>query len=558
MDLAAARAGGQDHAFGDAELHLARRQVGNVQGQATFELTRLRVGALDAGEDVALGIADVQGQAQELVGAFDEFGLFDQGDAQVDLGEGVEINGLGQRGLGQFAIAGGLGSGLGGQVFLGSVDHGLHLGGFDAGEQGLEGIELMIGQAGVEVGPGQGGDVEEGLGGGGQVGQYRLEQDRQLAEQLDALGADGLDFVGLAVLLGQAPGRLVGDPGVGAVGQGHDLAHGTAEVTGLVGLGDAGRGGAEGGFQLGGGLGVHQQAGVALVDEAGAAAGDVDHLAHQVGIDLLHEVLEVQVDVLDVARELGGEVVAQVFGIQVIQVGARLDEGAAGLGHLLAVDGKETVDVQRRRLAVAGAFEHGRPEQRMEVDDVLADEVVQLGRAVLGPVGVEVQVVATVAEILEAGHVADGRVQPDIEVLARGIGNLEAEVGRIAGDVPFLQAGVQPFGDLVGHRFLQGAAAGPALEHLGEVGKLEEEVLGFAQHRGRAGDGRLGILQFGGRVGGAALLAVVAVLVGAATLGTGALDEAVGQEHLLVRVEILGDRTGGDVAVLAQLQVDGA
>jgi len=83
-------------------------------------------------------------------------------------------------------------------------------------------------------------------------------------------------------------------------------------------------------------------------------------------------------------------------------------------------------------------------------------------------------------------------------------------------------------------------------------------VLGFAQHRGRAGDGRLGILQLGGRIGGAALLAVVAVLVGAAALGTGALDEAVGQEHLLVRVEILGDRTGGDVAVFAQLQVDGA
>jgi hypothetical protein len=46
------------------------------------------VGALDAGEHVALLVADVQGQAQQLVGAFDVLGLDDQRDAQVDGGEG--------------------------------------------------------------------------------------------------------------------------------------------------------------------------------------------------------------------------------------------------------------------------------------------------------------------------------------------------------------------------------------------------------------------------------------------------------------------------------------
>jgi hypothetical protein len=67
--------------------------------------------------------------------------------------------------------------------------------------------------------PGQRGDVEERLGIGGQQWQHRLEEDHQLAEQVDAGGADGLDFVLLAFLLGQRPRCLVGDPGVGAVGQ---------------------------------------------------------------------------------------------------------------------------------------------------------------------------------------------------------------------------------------------------------------------------------------------------------------------------------------------------
>jgi hypothetical protein len=50
--------------------------------------------------------------------------------------------------------------------------------------------------------------------------------------------------------------------------------------------------------------------------------------ADQVGVDLLHEVFEVQVEVVDATAQLG-RVVAQVFRLQVVQVGARLDEGAA-------------------------------------------------------------------------------------------------------------------------------------------------------------------------------------------------------------------------------------
>ena len=292
------------------------------------------------------------------------------------------------------------------------------------------------------------------------------------------------------------------------------------------------------------------------MDKPGAAAGDIHHLAHEVSIDLLHEVLKVEVEVVDAAAQLAGVVVAQVFRVQVVQVGARLDKGAAGFRHLLAVDGQVAVDVDRGWLAVAGAFEHGGPEQGVEVDDVLTDEVVQLGGGVLGPVGVEVQFRAFAAEVFEAGHIANRSVQPDVEILAGLVGDFKAEVRRIAGDVPLLQASIQPFGNLVGDGVLQGAAAGPGLQHGLEVRQLEEEVLGVAQHRHGAGDGRTWVLQFGGLVGGAAFLAVVAVLVLGRAFRAGALDETVGEEHALFRVEVLGHRAGSDVASVTQLEVD--
>jgi len=81
----------------------------------------------------------------------------------------------------------------------------------------------------------------------------------------------------------------------------------------------------------------------ALADEAGAATGDVHYLAHQVGVYAQGEIFQVQVDVVHAGTEFGGKVITQVFGIQVVQIGARLNEAAAGLGHLLPVHREETV-----------------------------------------------------------------------------------------------------------------------------------------------------------------------------------------------------------------------
>ncbi|MCY1425908.1 hypothetical protein D9M71_417140 [compost metagenome] len=117
-------------------------------------------------------VTDIEGQAQQLVGAFHVFGLDDQRDAQIDCREGVELDFRRQRILGQFAIAGRCGfAGVGlagGQVFFRGVGHGLYLDRVDAGHQRLELVQLMVGEQGRVIVPGQRCDVEERLGVGGQ------------------------------------------------------------------------------------------------------------------------------------------------------------------------------------------------------------------------------------------------------------------------------------------------------------------------------------------------------------------------------------------------------
>src|SRR5690606_30530704 len=171
---------------------------------------------------------------------------------------------------------------------------------------------------------------------------------------------------------------------------------------------------------------------------------------------------------------------------------------------------------------------------------------------------VEAGLAAAAGQREQAGEVADRRVEPDVEVLARVAGDLEAEVGRVAGNVPVAQAalGVDPFTQLGLDAGDGDFALQPVAQHRGEVADLEEEMLGRAQLGGGAGDHRARFLQFGGRIGRAAGLAVVAVLVGRAAARADALDVAVGQEHRLDRVVELLDRAAFDVAACLERAVE--
>src|SRR5450830_2074486 len=75
VDFFTARAGRHHHALGNTELHFPWLEVGDHHGQATIELGWVRICTLDPGEHVALLVADVEGQAQQLVGTFHGFGL---------------------------------------------------------------------------------------------------------------------------------------------------------------------------------------------------------------------------------------------------------------------------------------------------------------------------------------------------------------------------------------------------------------------------------------------------------------------------------------------------
>ena len=83
-------AGGQHHAFGNAELHLARRQVGDQHGELADQLFGL-VGRGDAGEDVArLPSPASSVRRSSLVEPSTFSAVHDLRDAQVDLGEVVD------------------------------------------------------------------------------------------------------------------------------------------------------------------------------------------------------------------------------------------------------------------------------------------------------------------------------------------------------------------------------------------------------------------------------------------------------------------------------------
>ena len=107
-----------------------------------------------------------------------------------------------------------------------------------------------------------------------------------------------------------------------------------------------------------------------------------------------------------------------------------------------------------------GPMQHGRPEKRVEIEDVLADEMIELRGGIRRPKSIEIQPIGA-AEILKTRHVADGSIQPDIKILARRAGNLETKIGLITGDIPVLKACVKPFVELVDDFGLQSAGSGP-------------------------------------------------------------------------------------------------
>ena len=71
---------------------------------------------------------------------------------------------------------------------------------------------------------------------------------------------------------------------------------------------------------------------------------------------------------------------------------------------------------------------HSRPEEAVEANDVLADEVIKLGLGIVPHL--------QAPEILQGSDVADGSIHPDIEELVLIARNLETKVGSVARNAP--------------------------------------------------------------------------------------------------------------------------
>ena len=104
-------------------------------------------------------------------------------------------------------------------------------------------------------------------------------------------------------------------------------------------------------------------------------------------------------------------------------------------------------------------MQHGGPEQGVEIRDVFANKVVLLN---VGVVDVGVVVHTDLGQIIfERCQVANGRIEPHIKIFAGCVWNFNAEIRRIAADVPVSQAALtffvfgKPFFDFVQYFGLQ-------------------------------------------------------------------------------------------------------
>ena len=228
---------------------------------------------------------------------------------------------------------------------------------------------------------------------------------------------------------------------------GHDLAHRLAELARFVVSGHPQRDVTRFARDQRCVAGVLERSAKILHDEGCGPARDVDVFADQIAVHPRDEVVRIEIQILDARIQLGADVVAQPLRIHPDrEISQRADAGAAGLGHLLAGHRDEAVrvDVIGYFVGRSGEFQHCRPEQRVEVDDVLAYEMQLLGvgsREKLREASMFAACarLAGVEVVLQRCEIADGGVQPHIEIFARSVGDRNAEVGGVAGNVPVVE-----------------------------------------------------------------------------------------------------------------------
>ncbi len=165
-----------------------------------------------------------------------------------------------------------------------------------------------------------------------------------------------------------------------------------------------------------------------LADHADRAADEVAQLVGELVVVARPQALQADVAVLP-ERDLAHEVVAQRFGAHLLDDRERVEDVAARLAHLLAADEQVAVDELAAGQVVAGAHEQRRPDDRVELEDVLGEEVER------GPVAR--REVLPGARVGERREVVDERVDPDVDdlLLVPGDGDAPGDAGAADADV---------------------------------------------------------------------------------------------------------------------------
>jgi len=192
----------------------------------------------------------------------------------------------------------------------------------------------------------------------------------------------------------------------------------------------------------------------------------------------------------------------------------------------------------------------------MKVDDILADEMHDTGVAFPGP---ELFHAASVvlAPAIGGRKVPYRRIEPDVEEFVRRAGNSEAEVRAIAGDAPLPEPVIDPRLHEVAHVVLEQTRSGNKVaEELLALGKSHVQVLRLFKDGRPLANHAPGFAEVGRLVGGAARFAYVAVLIRRVAFGTGADDEAVGQEPPVVLAVELVDLSLDNKPVCFQVFID--
>ena len=232
-------------------------------------------------------------------------------------------------------------------------------------------------------------------------------------------------------------------------------------------------------------------------------------------------------------RHVDGQHVAQwvrVVAVQVIRDPQRpvLAGGKLAVFQAEKLIGRHVVG----EVQAAVSHDHGRPDDAVEGDVVLADEVVSLCFGVLPEIFPSIGVAAAFRPFHGGGQVADDGLEPDVDALAFVTFHRERNApGQIARYGAVFQAALQEAAGGIGYVGPPKLfAADPIQQGLLESGQAQEEVLGIAEVGRLVADAAPGFNEFYRVESVTTVVALVAPGAVVAAMGTRALNVTVGQE----------------------------